>query len=225
MMKEKIDINTLPMVDLAQIGLYKDGEVRISSENIQSLVQGRKTDLLMLTIKRGNDMINLPAKISFIQGTLKIHPIYKTPQYHPLLSDQEANLLMQEKKSLIHKPQNNALLIHQDSIYIEYDSQTREFASYSSSALPNIQMVNNIALNDKQQKSLSHGDSVVLQDGSHIQFSIKSGLHILSDKKEVAIRVSHNNESTYYIIKFPEHNIAPQRTLSNQENTHTRKIL
>lgn len=225
MMKEKIDINTLPIVDLAQIGLYKDGEVKISPENIQSLLQEKKTDLLMLAIKRGNDMINLPAKISFIQGTLKIHPIYKTPQFHPLLSDQESYLLMHEKKSLIRKPQNDALHAQQESIFIAYDSQTREFTSYSSSALPNIQMVNNIALNDKQQKSLAHGDSIVLQDGTHIQFSIKSGLHILSEKKEVALRVSRTKESTYYIIKFPEHNIAPQRFPSNQENTHTRKIL
>ena len=225
MMKEKIDINTLPTVDLAQIGLYNDGEWKISQENIQSLLQGKKTDLLMLAIKRGNDIINLHAKISFIQGTLKIHPIYNNPQFHPLLSDQESNLLMHEKKSLIRKPQKNAIYTQQESIFIAYDSQTREFTSYSSSTLPNIQMVNNIKLNNEQQKSLAHGDSIVLQDGSHIQFSVKSGLHILSDNKEVVFSVSHNKESTYYIIKFPENNIAPQRSLSNQENPHTRKII
>lgn len=217
------NIHNLPLEELEQIGLYHSGELQINTEVMQDLLQGKRTQLLMLKLKNGNNPINLPAKLSFINGEFKIHPVYKQPQHHPLLGSDEASLLIQGQRKVIHKKAHQQLQEH-SAVVVEYDRQTNEFISYSQKAIPVIRAVNNIVLNDKQKESLAKGEAIAFQDGTRIEYTVQSLLSIHSDKKEVSVTIERNDESQVYMITLPEPKASIEISHVHQEQRTSRML-
>ena len=100
-MKYPINENEMPLNELEKLGLYKDGGFSISPENIDALLAGRRTDMLSMAGLNidGFAIRGLDAKLSLSRNTdgtvqLNIHPIYREPQWHPLLSDDEEKALI-----------------------------------------------------------------------------------------------------------------------------------
>lgn len=222
-MKYNNNIHNLPLKELEQIGLYQSGELELKSEDIQELLQGKRTQLLTLELKNGNNPINLPAKLSFINGEFKIHPVYKQPRHHPLLTLQEANLLIQGQRSVLQKEAHPELQ-ETGGVVFQYDRQTNEFISYLQKEIPVIRAVNNIVLNESQKESLAKGESIALQDGTRIQYTVQSLLSIHSDNKEVSVTIERNDESQVYIITLPEPKASPELSHARQDHRSSRML-
>lgn len=217
-MKNKLNINDLPIKELEQIGLYSNGEIKLNSLNIQALLQGKRTELIRLELRKGNDSINLQAKLSYINNILKIHPIYKEPQLHPLLSAKDASLLIHGRANIIVKNdiQNMSLL------FVEYDAQTREFISFNPQRIPKIVEVNHRALSKLQQEFLAKGELVQLHDGTQIQYSAQSFLKIHTDKSNITLTINDNNKNVFYHMKFPEQKNGTVHSYAKNMNPHNR---
>ncbi|MFO7826666.1 MAG: DUF4099 domain-containing protein, partial [Cyclobacterium sp.] len=92
MIKEKM----LPMQDLKLFGIYKDGKFTIPEDQVRALQEGKMTDVVELKDLQGKDVHidSLPARLSIVRGTdgnpsLRIDPVYRSPNSHPQLSTEE----------------------------------------------------------------------------------------------------------------------------------------
>ena len=199
-------LRLLPIQDLKKIGLSSQHEILLSVENIQALLAGRRTDILCIpSIDLENISINkLHAKLSLYQdqrGSIRllIHPIYKTPQIHPLLSPSEA-------QSLISGQQHTLKKMHAYSqqeikeIHFEYDPETKEFISYDASKLPDIIQVNGMALSAQQQQDFKAGLLITLADGTQIQHSASDSRGVLSSSKRLIVYYQMQGESVQLIF-------------------------
>src|SRR5690606_3190982 len=108
----------LPMNDLRIFGIYKDGKFTIPEEQIKSLKEGRMTDIVELKNLTSKDIEieALPARLSIVRGdngnpSLRIDPVYREPNEHPQLSQDERQRLIRAeianiKKSYVDKDGN-----------------------------------------------------------------------------------------------------------------------
>lgn len=197
----------LPLEDLQTIGLYKDGNLNISSQNIEALLAGRRTELISLESIDidGMQIQKLEAKLSINQDShgatyLQIHPIYNQPQIHPLLTTQESNALINGEKNVIrklHKSKDENII----PINIEYDNETKEFVSYDPSRIPEIHQVNGITISKSQQEDFRRGDLVELHDGTKFQHSATDSQGILSDRKRLIFSILLDGGLSYLIFR------------------------
>ncbi|MCA5004032.1 DUF4099 domain-containing protein [Sphingobacterium bovistauri] len=203
--KSKIEI--LPLEEFEKLGLYKDGDLKIKPQDVESLLSGRRTDIISLKGLQveGIEIEKLDAKLSLYRDTqenitLQIHPIYNKPQKHPLLTTDETDALISQQVNVIskmHKTKNDQII----SINIEYDKETKDFVSYDPSRLPQIISVNGISLSEIQQDDFKKGKLIELHDGTKLQHSATDSQGILSDRKRLILSVLIDGGLSYLIFR------------------------
>jgi len=173
MRKEK----KLPLEDLKIFGIYKDGKYTIPEEQVKALKDGRMTDIVELRNLKGKniEIESLPARLSIVRGdngnpTLRIDPVYREPNAHPQLSQEERQRLIKAdianiRKSFVDKDGNVQTEI------IEYDKETKQFMSFDPRKVKAPETVNEQQLTPNQKRKYKEGEVVELADGSAFQFT------------------------------------------------------
>lgn len=204
-------INGLPLAELEKLGLYRDEELLLSQEDVEALRSGRRTGLVSMTdIKiEGFQIDQLDAKLSVVKEwdntpTLKIHPIYKQAQRHPLLLATEADMLENNLMSSISKTYNNPPAKSKTYI-IEYDPETREFIAYDPKQVTAPHKVNGETLSKKQKDDFRNGTVVTLSDGTKLQYKATESKGVLSDRNALLFSVLIDGGISYLLIRGIRH--------------------
>ncbi len=210
-MNANYQINDLPIADLERLGLYKDGQLLMQPDDRNALLGGRRTELISLHDLRadGFQIDQLDAKLSIVPDwdgklTLKIHPIYKEAQRHPLLLATEADMLENNLMSCISKTYNNPPAKPKTYI-IEYDPETREFISYDPEQVIPPHKVNGETLSKKQQDDFRNGTVVTLADGTKLQYKASEPKGVLSDRNALIFSVLLDGGISYLLIRGIRH--------------------
>lgn len=101
--------NQLPVQELEKIGLMKDGQLLMDNSNATALKRGNVTDLLEIKDVRGNGygIEALNARVSIVQeegeNKVRLDPVYKEIQDHPLLETEEKDKLVNGQQANIKK--------------------------------------------------------------------------------------------------------------------------
>lgn len=206
-MNEKLTEGALPLPELEKIGLYKDGKLSLSKEDITALLAGRRTNMLSLKnlASAGFAIKQLDAKLSvnsYPDGStsLNIHPIYKEVKEHPLLSKSESQQLQSGKLDNIQKQFQDA--DHKSKkLIIEYDEQTREFVSYDPEQVQIPEKVNGQRLTDKQKEAFQNGEVIELNDGTRLQHRASDSKGIVSDRKWLVLSVLLDGGISYLLLR------------------------
>ncbi|MFD2742447.1 MULTISPECIES: DUF4099 domain-containing protein [Sphingobacterium] len=206
-MKYPINEYEMPLNELEKLGLYKDCGLSISPENINALLAGRRTDMLSMANLNidGFAIRRLDAKLSLNRsedGTvqLNIHPIYREPQWHPLLSDHEEKALINGEKNVVSKEQEIGGNIKK-KVIIEYDDLTKEFVAYEPEEVQTPIKINGEDLSEKQQETFRNGEVVELRDGTKIQHSATDNKGIRSDSKRLIVSVLLDGGISYLLFR------------------------
>ena len=191
MIKEK----TLPMQDLKIFGIYKEGKFTIPKEQVQALQEGKMTDVVALKNLKGKDIQidNLPARLSIVRGvdgnpSLRIDPVYRSPNSHPQLSTEEKERLIRAeianiRKNYVDKNGNVRTEI------IAYDKDTKQFMSYDPRAVQVPESVNDQKLTSEQKRKYKEGEMVELPDGTQFQFSTTDRKGIRSNRNGLVLSI------------------------------------
>src|SRR5690349_10070859 len=116
----------LPLKELQQLGLYKDGKLLLNEADMHGLLSGRRTDLIRLENLQGE---GIHIKEMDTKLSLRQHPIYNIAPKHPLLTELEMQQLQDGQLSNIRKSFTGADG-KEEAWVIEYDRETREYISY-----------------------------------------------------------------------------------------------
>lgn len=206
-MKHSIKENEMPLKELEKLGLYKDGGLSISPENIDALLAGRRTDMLSMSGLNidGFAIRRLDAKLSISRNAdghvqLNIHPIYRESQRHPVLTDEEEKALISGERHVVSKEQQIDSN-RKKKIAIEYDDLTREFIAYEPDQVQAPIKVNGETLSEKQQEDFRNGNVVELEDGTKIQQSATDNKGIRSDRKRLILSVLLDGGISYLVFR------------------------
>ena len=210
-MNANYQIDDLPLADLERLGLYKDGQLLMQPGDRDALLGGRRTELISLHDLKadGFQIDQLDAKLSIVPDwdgklTLKIHPIYKQAQRHPLLLATEADMLENNQMSSISKTYNNPPAKSKTYV-IEYDPETREFISYEPKQVIAPQKVNGETLTKKQKDDFRNGAVVTLADGTRLQYKATESKGVLSDRNALIFSVLLDGGISYLLMRGIRH--------------------
>ncbi|MBB6131501.1 DUF4099 domain-containing protein [Mucilaginibacter lappiensis] len=178
----------LPIKELESLGLAKNGKILMDKSDVQSMLEGRRSDMIRLNNIVGPNVKieKLDAKISLApdnDGNLKLqfHPIYKDPQYPSFLNEAERTALETDsalnlEKTIVGKdgkPEN---------VLVEYDKETREFIITDTDKVQVPDMVNSEKLTFEQREKYRRGKEVQLADGTRFKQDNTQKQGIISNK-------------------------------------------
>jgi len=205
-METYIKEKELPLKELEQLGVYKEGGLTLPGSDIAALLAGRRTDLCKLTDleMEGFQISHLEAKLSLSrdrEGKIKlnIHPIYQEAQQHPLLDDKEAKELMSGKVDSVKKlVEHNGM---EQKLLIEFDKETKEFISYYPYQVEVPFKVNGETLDHKQKKAFQNGEVIELKDGTRLKHSATDSKGVRSDTKRLIFSVLFDGGLSYLVMR------------------------
>ena len=196
----------LPLDDFSKLGLFEDGNVKVSQSNLLELLAGRRTDFIELKNLEHDGIFidSLKAKLSLIEGadgnrSLVVHPVYKNPQSHALLNDKEMQDLITGEKANITKPFIDSEG-NKTKMVIEYDNDTKEFVSLDLKKMVIPEMINNELLTPAQRAKLKEGEEIELQDGTRFQNSPTAKNGVRSDRAFLILSVLLDGGMSYLIV-------------------------
>lgn len=202
MIKEK----KLPMQDLKLFGIYKDGKFTIPEDQIRALQEGKMTDVVELKDLKGKDVHidSLPARLSIVRGTdgnpsLRIDPVYRSPNSHPQLSTEEKRRLLREDLASIQKNYVDREGNVRTEI-ISYDKNTRQFMSHDPRSVQAPEAVNNEKLTAEQKRKFKEGETVNLADGTQFQFSTTDRKGIRSNRNGLVVFILLDGGLSYLLL-------------------------
>ena len=197
---------TLPMQDLRIFGIYKDGKFTIPEEQVRALRNGRMTDIVELKNLKGKDVEidSLPARLSIVRGnngepSLRIDPVYREPNSHPHLSEDERQRLIRSEIANIRKSYVDKNGNVQTEI-IEYDQETKQFMSFDPRAIKAPEAVDGQSLSPEQKKKYKEGEVVELADGTEFQLSTIDKRGIRSNRNGLILSVILDGGLSYLLI-------------------------
>lgn len=206
-METIINEKELPVGELKKLGLYQDDQINLSSEDMEALLVGRRTDMRSMVNLQldGITIRQIDAKLSLAKGadgnvTVNLHPINKEIKTHPLLNDDETQDLVSVKVQSVQKEYADADKILKKLI-IEYDEQTREFVAYRPDQVEAPEEVNGETLTDKKKKAFQNGEVVELNDGTRLQHSATDSKGVRSDRKALILSVLLDGGISYLLLR------------------------
>lgn len=196
----------LPMNDLKIFGIYKDGKFTIPDEQIRALRDGKMTDVVELKNLKSKDLEidYLPARLSIVKGdngqpSLRIDPVYREPNDHPQLTQDERQKLIRAelaniKKSYVDKNGNVQTEV------IEYDRDTKQFMSFDPRKVKAPEGVNGQQLTPEQKRKFKEGEAVNLDDGTQFQISSTDKKGIKSNQSGLVLSVLVDGGVSYLLV-------------------------
>nr|WP_181718595.1 DUF4099 domain-containing protein [Pedobacter sp.]QJS06255.1 hypothetical protein [Pedobacter sp.] len=105
------EVNQLPIKELESYGLIKNGILQMEQSNASALKRGNVTDLLEIKDIKAADGFNIEsmqAKVSIVENEVgekrvRLDPVYKEVQKHPLLDANEHKKLLNQDVANIRK--------------------------------------------------------------------------------------------------------------------------
>ncbi|RYE20370.1 MAG: DUF4099 domain-containing protein [Sphingobacteriaceae bacterium] len=198
--------NQLPLKDLEQVGLYKDGTVEIGTENLNALKRGNMTDLVELKNLKGEDGVEieaLEARLSVVaengENKLRIDPIYKEVQKHPLLTEQEHEQLISGQATNIKKETTDNAGNPASEI-IEFDKLTNQFISYDPRNLKVPEAINNEILTSEKKRKMKEGEVITLADGTEVQYRTSDINGLRSNRNALVLSLVLDGGLSYLLI-------------------------
>lgn len=196
----------LPMQDLRIFGIYKDGKFTIPEEQVRSLRNGKMTDIVELKNLKGKDLEidSLPVRLSIVRGndgepSLRIDPVYRKPNSHPHLSEDERQRLVRSEIANMKKNYTDENGNVQTEI-IEYDKETRQFMSFDPRAVKSPDAVDGQKLTPEQKRKYKEGEVVELADGTEFQISTTDKKGIKSNRGGLILSVILDGGMSYLLI-------------------------
>lgn len=214
----------LPMDDLKIFGIYRDGKFTIPEEQIKALKEGRMTDIVELKNLKSKDIEieALPARLSIVRGdnggsSLRIDPVYREPNEHPQLSQDERQRLVKAeianiKKSFVDKEGNVQTEI------IEYDKETKQFMAYDPRKVKAPETVNEQHLTPEQKRKYKEGEVVELNDDTAFQFSSIERKNIRSNRSGLVLSLILDGGMSYLLYTGLKRMLGKQ---SNEEKSYS----
>lgn len=200
------ELKDLPHADLEKLGLYKDGKYLLVQEDLDAMLAGRRTQLISLRELKadGFEIDQLDAKLSVEPGwdnqlTLKIHPIYKEPKQHAMLSEHEAQVLIDGQIDTLQK------IYDKDgkrrTYAFEYDPETKEFITYDPALVIAPETVNGKKLSKAQKDAFRNGEIISLGDGTQFQYRASERSGLKADRRALILSVLLDGGISYLIIR------------------------
>ena len=206
-MKTQFTISEIPLNQFEALGIYQNKQLLLEPSEISTLLSGRRTTLVSLHELKGKDFTieRLDARLSLHRSPsgeveLLIHPIYKTPRAHPLLSEEEMQALISGSKSFIgravQREEGRATMFN-----VEYDKLTKDFVGYDVSKVPAPERVNGMLLSEEEKSAFQRGALLELSDGTKIQHRASDPKGIRSDRNALVLSVLLDGGISYLLLR------------------------
>ncbi|QNF31360.1 DUF3945 domain-containing protein (plasmid) [Adhaeribacter swui] len=166
----KFDIKDLPYSQFEQLGMSKRDVIKMNPQDLASMLNGGRTNLIPLTIALGNGInpIEAEVKLSLVRNpdntvSLNVHPIQNQPkntigaipaQWEQLL---KGEIIIKEAKTF-----NGSVEPH---LY-QLDKQTNELLSARVNSIQVPNFIQGIAISSEQKEQLKQGQAIELEGKS-----------------------------------------------------------
>ncbi|MBB5440654.1 hypothetical protein HDC92_004357 [Pedobacter sp. AK017] len=196
----------LPLNELQQLGLYKDGKLLLNEADMHGLLSGRRTDLIRLENLQGEGIHikEMDTKLSLHRNedgtvSLRQHPIYNIAPKHPLLTELEMQQLQDGQLSNIRKSFTGADG-KEEAWVIEYDRETREYISYDPGIVRAPDRIGQHLLTEEEKKKFQNGELLELAEGK-VQHRASDPKGIWSDNKALILSVLLDGGISYVLLR------------------------
>jgi hypothetical protein len=207
MMQQIFKEQDLPLEDLQNIGLYKNGSLNLSEDDLKAMLSGRRTDMMKLEniYFDGFHISAINVKLSLLPDAngkpeLMVHPLYREPIPPSYLTDAEAEKLEKGEVPNIQKRivdgDRNA-----KEILVEFDKETNEFIITDTEKILSPDMVNDKYLSPEQKERFRKGKRVELADGTTIQYSGTNSKGINSNKLALVASILIDGGISYMLYQ------------------------
>jgi len=205
MQTSNLNVRDLPLEDLGELGLFKNGELSLPKKDVDALISGMRTGLVNLkNISHGGIAVQeMNVKLSLTKNAegkteLLVHPVYKKSQVPEIISSKEADDLITGLKANLIKETN------QDGKYkklmVEYDWETREFIVTDTSRLRVPEMVNGMPLTPYQKERYGNGRQIEMPDGTTFQSSSTTPEGIRSNRLALVVSLVMDGGISYILF-------------------------
>ena len=232
MQYSNLNVRDLPVADLRELGLIKDGEVALPKKDIDALMMGMRTGLIKLQdISHGGiEVKEMQVKLSLAKGTdgkqeLLIHPVYKQSNRPAIISSSEGeDLITGLKANLIKETTEEG---RYKKLMVEYDQDTREFIVTDTSRLRIPEMINGMALTPYQKERYGNGRQIEMPDGTTVQASSTSAEGVRSNRLALVVSLIMDGGISYLLLTglkamVGDRGLLPQ---SDERNANYQKAL
>ncbi|ARS41957.1 hypothetical protein CA265_20780 [Sphingobacteriaceae bacterium GW460-11-11-14-LB5] len=192
-MKTLFEPHQLPISEFQRLGLVFENHIQLDPVDLNALLLGRRTGLITLRNLEANGLKleKIDLKLSLETNregklSLSLHPIFRSPQQHPLLQGYDADPLMDGTAANIHKVYNKNSRQEYEAV-IEYDPQTRSFIAYDPLQVAAPIAINGITLTEPQDYQFRRGLLVDLGDGTKFQHRASEPLGIVANRSELIL--------------------------------------
>ncbi|MGN7986517.1 MULTISPECIES: DUF4099 domain-containing protein [Pedobacter] len=229
MQYSNLNVRDLPVEDLRELGLFKDGEINLPKNDIDALLSGMRTSLIKLNnvIHSGVEVQEMNVKLSLAKNSdgkaeLLVHPVYKQSIAPKIISSTEADdLITGLKANLIKETVENG---QNKKLMVEYDWDTREFIVTDTSRLRVPEMVNGIPLTPYQKERYANGRQIEMPDGTTFQASSATPDGIRSNRLALVVSLLMDGGISYLLLTglkamVGDRGLLPQKDERN-ENYH-----
>jgi hypothetical protein len=205
MQTANLNVRDLPVEDLRELGLFRDGEITLPKKDIDALVSGMRTGLITVNNinKGGIEIKEMSVKLSLVKNAegkaeLLVHPVYKQANLPSIISSQEGDdLLTGLKANLIKETTENG---QQKKLMVEYDWDTREYIVTDTSRLRVPDMINGMPLTPYQKERFGHGRQIEMPDGTTFQASSTTPDGIRSNRLALVVSLLMDGGLSYLLL-------------------------
>lgn len=197
----------MPWEKLRELGLASGRELKLSEEDKEALLHGRRTSMLRLEnlVEDGFSIREIDLKLSMARDgkgrpELMAHPIHRFARIPEGLSEPEATLLMSGKNDSVFHALESPGEEPVEVIY-EYDAETNEFVRTITSGIIAPDEVNGIELSKSQQDRYRKGLAVEMADGTSLRYTGLDPAPVRSNKLLLIASVVVDGGLTYFAFK------------------------
>lgn len=221
---EKLILNeALPIVALSELGLYVNGRHLLSEKNIKALLSGRRTSMLSLKNLKSDTFVieGLEAKLSLgkegATDAILVHPVYREPKICAELEAKEGWAMIANDDANVAKVIKNSTDDSTRTLIFEYDSETKEFLSYSPSQVIVPIQVNGELLEESKRLAFAHGKLIEMADGTKIQYRASEPNGIIANTPVLILTIAGSEAPVSYLVL----EIHPLKDYSIQQSPFT----
>ncbi|ARS40290.1 hypothetical protein CA265_11755 [Sphingobacteriaceae bacterium GW460-11-11-14-LB5] len=232
MQYSNLNVRDLPMEDLRDLGLIKDGEVTLPKKDIDALISGMRTGLVKLQdINHGDiEVKEIHVKLSLAKSAagkpeLLVHPVYKQSHVPAIISSTEGDdLITGLKANLIKETTEDG---RHKKMIVEYDWDTKEFIVTDTSRLRVPEMVNGMQLTPYQKERYANGRQIEMPDGTTFQASSTSPEGVRSNRLVLVVSLVMDGGLTYLLLTGLKAMVGDRGLLSqtDERNSNYQKAL
>lgn len=212
------------MEELQQIGLAEGYQLALGHDDLDALLAGRRTDMVILENLAFDDMKieRLDAKLSLERHPngsvgLLLHPIHREPEAPEYLSRDEAEGLEKgDTVNLLKKVYDGEG--DEREVLVEFDRDTNEFIVSDTENIEAPEEINGVPLTAEQKERFRKGKEVkVDEDGTTVQYAAKEKQGMRSDKLHLVASILIDGGISYLMYKAM-HALWGQKHDPNKEN-------